>query len=80
MKTMDIRNNFNVLAMKLAKFFFCVILLAGISCTSGNNSDRPLNPSGLELAIFDIDATPPVGSHMAYNPVINTWDLSYDCN
>lgn len=34
-----------------------------------------LDPSGLRLAIFDIDATPPVGTQMAYNPVINTWDL-----
>jgi len=30
--------------------------------------------SGLRLATFDIDATPPVGSHMAYDPVTNTWD------
>src|SRR6266404_4842793 len=32
-------------------------------------------PAGLRLAIFDIDATPPVGSQMAYDPVINKWDL-----
>src|SRR5258705_9111121 len=31
--------------------------------------------SGLQLATFDIDATPPVGSHMAYDPVTNTWNL-----
>src|SRR5687768_5633986 len=30
---------------------------------------------GLRLATFDIDATPPVGSHMAYDPVTNKWDL-----
>jgi hypothetical protein len=29
----------------------------------------------LQLARFDIDATPPIGSHMAYDPVTNTWDL-----
>ena len=33
-------------------------------------------PSGLSLAVFDIDATPPVGSMMAYDPVTNKWDLS----
>jgi len=33
-------------------------------------------PSGLRLATFDIDATPPVGSDMAYDPVTNKWDLS----
>jgi hypothetical protein len=34
-------------------------------------------PPGKEirLATFDIDATPPVGSHMAYDPVTNKWDL-----
>jgi hypothetical protein len=31
--------------------------------------------SGLRLATFDIDATPPIGSHMAYDPVTNTWNL-----
>src|SRR5262245_46644905 len=31
--------------------------------------------TALRLATFDIDATPPVGSHMAYDPVTNKWDL-----
>src|SRR5436305_5947400 len=31
--------------------------------------------STLRLATFDIDATPPIGSHMAYDPVTNKWDL-----
>src|SRR5438874_10118629 len=31
--------------------------------------------SGLRLATFDIDATPPIGSQMAYDPVTNSWDL-----
>src|SRR5690242_18508950 len=29
----------------------------------------------LRLATFDIDATPPIGSFMAYDPVTNKWDL-----
>jgi hypothetical protein len=29
----------------------------------------------LSLAVFDVDATPPVGSMMAYDPVTNKWDL-----
>jgi hypothetical protein len=29
----------------------------------------------LSLAVFDIDATPPVGSRMAYDAVTNRWDL-----
>ncbi|MGV3772250.1 MAG: hypothetical protein ACO1QB_05065 [Verrucomicrobiales bacterium] len=34
------------------------------------DSVRPLS-----IATFDIDATPPVGSMMAYDPVTNKWDL-----
>src|SRR3954466_8082541 len=31
--------------------------------------------SMLRVATFDIDATPPVGSMMAYDPVTNHWEL-----
>ncbi len=31
--------------------------------------------SGLAIATFDVDATPPVGSYMAYGRVINTWEM-----
>lgn len=31
--------------------------------------------SGLQLATFDIDATPPVGSQLTYDPMVNNWDL-----
>jgi hypothetical protein len=31
--------------------------------------------ASLQLAVFDVDATPPVGSRLAYNKMINTWDL-----
>src|SRR5260221_7952038 len=34
-----------------------------------------LKPAELRLATFDIDATPPIGSFMAYDPVTNKWDL-----
>jgi hypothetical protein len=36
---------------------------------------RAAETAGLRLATFDIDATPPIGSHMAYDPVTNTWSL-----
>ena len=32
-------------------------------------------PAGLRLAVFDVDATPPIGDMMAYNHVTNRWDL-----
>lgn len=43
--------------------------LRGDDVRSANTS----NP--LRLATFDVDATPPVGSAMAYDPVTNTWNL-----
>lgn len=36
---------------------------------------EPATPAGLRLATFDIDATPPIGTMMAYDPVTNRWDL-----
>ena len=40
-----------------------------------NNPSQDTKSNSLRLATFDIDVTPPVGSEMAYNRVINTWDL-----
>jgi len=34
------------------------------------------NSASLQIATFDIDVTPPIGSWMAYDPVTNTWDKS----
>jgi hypothetical protein len=48
--------------------------LAGYS-TFAAQSTADTKPSGLRVATFDIDATPPIGSHMAYDPVTNKWDL-----
>src|SRR5438874_1525544 len=43
----------------LAVFFFCAALRA----------------DELKVAVFDVDATPPVGSMMAYNPVNSQGEL-----
>jgi hypothetical protein len=47
------------------------------SQVSGAESARPTNalPPGLRIATFDVDATPPIGSMMAYDPATNRWDL-----
>ncbi len=42
---------------------------------TGNVAPEISIPAGLRLSTFDVDATPPVGYEMAFNPVINTWDL-----
>lgn len=38
-------------------------------------SSPGLSAPSLRVATFDVDATPPVGSMMAYDPVTNRWDL-----
>ncbi len=43
--------------------------------SSGQAGATELPGQGLRLAMFDVDATPPVGSLMAYDPVTNVWDL-----
>jgi len=60
---------------RLVVFFFSGILftntvLAERDISAGNGGSQ-----GLRLAVFDVDATPPVGSFMTYNPVVNVWDL-----
>ena len=52
-------------------------LLVGSKLSSASNPDALINDSRnkLTLSLFDIDATPPIGTSMAYDSVINTWDL-----
>lgn len=57
------------------------LLLALFACaclasTNSRSADAGSANSGLRLARFDVDATPPVGSHLAYDPVTNTWDMT----
>lgn len=53
-----------------------LLILAGIP-SQGADSTTVASPalSKLRIATFDVDATPPVGSMMAYDPVTNRWDL-----
>lgn len=39
------------------------------------NTPKAPMPAGLRLATFDVDATPPVGSHLTYDIMINSWDM-----
>lgn len=52
-----------------------VLFVAGLLSSAVFGADSPAN-SGLSLAVFDIDATPPVGSRMAYDVVTNKGELS----
>ncbi len=48
--------------------FMCLVLSCGMA--AGDES------APLRVATFDLDVTPPIGSHMAYDPVVATWDMS----
>jgi hypothetical protein len=57
-------------------------LAVGLLCAGGDAlfaaqsaAPTPSPAAALSVAIFDVDATPPVGSLLAYDPVTNHWDL-----
>lgn len=52
----------------------CFTFITGSAQKSDQSDD--IKTSGLSIATFDVDATPPVGSYMAYGRAINTWDMS----
>lgn len=53
-----------------------VWLAVTLEATAAESSTAPPAGSGsLRIATFDVDATPPIGSMMAYDPVTNKWDL-----
>lgn len=49
----------------------CLAVMS-LCCVTGVSE----SPAPLRVAVFDMDVTPPLGSHMAYDPVIGTWDMS----
>ncbi|HTL56499.1 MAG TPA: hypothetical protein VL361_12520 [Candidatus Limnocylindrales bacterium] len=54
------------------------VLLSGareIVAAESAQAPAAASPAKLSLAVFDIDATPPIGTMMAYDPVTNKWDL-----
>jgi len=53
-----------------------LLLVAGTPVSGDAATHQTNSPgSGLRVATFDVDATPPVGSMMAYDSVTNRWDL-----
>lgn len=70
-----IMHNFRRVYLKLTGCLFVVLL--SVFAGSTDASGFPVDPqaSGLRLSTFDIDATPPVGSKLTYDPEINKWDL-----
>ncbi len=67
--------NFNIYTIKnLASTLLFVMIFFNISGEEGLLS-RYSEGSGLQIAVFDVDATPPVGSRLAYNTMVNVWDM-----
>jgi hypothetical protein len=76
--------------MKTNKLVVLLILIPLVisSCKQGvkpsteNKPAERIQPSpdlkftGLHVSTFDIDVTPPVGSQLTYNTMINSWDMS----
>jgi hypothetical protein len=57
---------------------FCLFSISGLMagiCERKGLSPENDSISDLKLSVFDIDATPPVGSMMAYDTVMKRWDL-----
>jgi hypothetical protein len=60
------------------KSFLCVLGLLSLICfyfTGGLNAQTMPGSSGLGLAVFEVDATPPVDYQLAYDPVVRSYDL-----
>ena len=56
------------------RFVACILCAAGFQLAAAE-STGPTDSTTLRIATFDIDATPPIGSMMAYDPMTNHWDL-----
>jgi hypothetical protein len=74
-KTRRTKSKHHSVLLKMIIFIFLGILFTSHSSTEMNQINQYLRSSELSLATFDVDATPPIGSQMAYDQVINSWDL-----
>jgi hypothetical protein len=61
--------------IKLIVILYAVFLSSFSLFADGPGLNQARSSSSLSIGVFDVDATPPVGSYMAYGPVINTWDM-----
>src|SRR4051812_34708346 len=57
---------------RLLLIFALALAVGGMHAADSSATNQN---AGLRLSTFDIDATPPIGSWMAYDPVTNKWDL-----
>jgi hypothetical protein len=70
-----IMNNIRICGLRFLVCFLLGFLLFINEYGGGNCFSQEPKMTGLRLAVFDVDATPPVGSYMAYQSVTNIWDM-----
>ena len=70
---MDCYPRFMLTRFQSALFALCIVSFPARGAESANVVTS--RSTALQIATFDIDATPPIGSMMAYDPVTNRWDL-----
>lgn len=65
------------LKLKLILLFCLLALILPVlnGFAGAGNLPEEAAPDGLRLSTFDVDATPPVGSYLAYDLMVNAWDL-----
>jgi hypothetical protein len=69
------RQSFWVLVLGLFSF----LISAGTGCAgvsgTGKGNMKAASSGEVRIAVFDMDATPPVGTLMTYDTLVNKWDL-----
>lgn len=60
---------------RLAIFAGLMLANGGVLPAATSSASTDSFPSALRMSTFDVDATPPIGSMMAYDPVTNRWEL-----
>lgn len=63
--------------MKRDYILHCILLMlfSILSCFIPEQGGALAEGEGLKISVFDVDATPPVGSQLAYQPMMNSWDM-----
>ena len=57
-------------------FSILIFLLPSLNIFAGTGNTEAEAPADtLRISTFDVDATPPVGSYLAYDQMVNSWDL-----
>jgi hypothetical protein len=64
-----------IMSKKVKISFMSLVFTVLLTSFAFGTEDQQKSGKILRIAAFDVDATPPVGSHMAYQPVKNTWDM-----